>query len=254
MSTSLWQGKFNNTHYGRIYTKIIEGSIKNIRKKLPKSNSNYVYYEFHHILPKSIYTSSANLKIHTWNGVLLTAREHFICHVLLMKHYIKIGYKGHSYKMTRAVTAMTLNGKYTSRLYEKLKLNIQHSEITKEKISAAHKGKKLSESHKLNISKCRLGKKLSATHKEKLSVKSKINQIGSGNSSAKKINIYNKFGEIKFECYGNFKEICKLNSLPFEPLRYSITNNTTLYSTQRTKTRAINSGKLEFIGWYAKIV
>ena len=233
---------------------MIEKSIILNRKKLSKSDNDYQYYESHHILPKSIYPSSANLKKFIWNEVLLTARENFIAHVLLMKHFKKINYKNHTYKMARAVTAMTLNGKYSSKLYEKLKLDMKHSSITKIKMSKSHLGKKLSAEHKINISKCRTGMKLSASHKNKLSIISKTNQLGSGNSGAKQINIYNADSDIMYKCNGNFKAVCKDNVLPFEPLRYSLTHNTKLYSTQRTKTRAINSGQSKFIGWYAKIV
>ena len=40
------------------------------------------YYESHHILPKSLYPLWSNNK---HNLVLLTAREHFVCHLLLTK-------------------------------------------------------------------------------------------------------------------------------------------------------------------------
>lgn len=42
------------------------------------------YYEFHHILPKSLFPQYARLRK---NKVALTAREHFICHKLLYKIY-----------------------------------------------------------------------------------------------------------------------------------------------------------------------
>lgn len=42
------------------------------------------YFEFHHILPKSIFPKFKNIKK---NLVPLTAREHFICHKLLLKIY-----------------------------------------------------------------------------------------------------------------------------------------------------------------------
>lgn len=44
-----------------------------------------VYYELHHIIPKSIAPEFANLRKHPWNGVLLTAKEHFLAHRLLCK-------------------------------------------------------------------------------------------------------------------------------------------------------------------------
>jgi hypothetical protein len=47
-----------------------------------------VYYEDHHILPKSIFPL---WKLKKENMVLLTAREHFFCHQLLDKIYPKSG-------------------------------------------------------------------------------------------------------------------------------------------------------------------
>ena len=45
--------------------------------------SNETYFESHHIIPKSIMPEYANLSIHKWNAIDLTAREHIIAHILL---------------------------------------------------------------------------------------------------------------------------------------------------------------------------
>ena len=70
--------------YRKVYMKIISNAIKDNRKKLKKGAENYVYYEEHHILPKSLFPAWKNRKS---NLVLLTAREHFFCHQLLVKIY-----------------------------------------------------------------------------------------------------------------------------------------------------------------------
>lgn len=91
------------------------------RQKLRPSNENYVYYEEHHIKPKSIYPE---LKDDPNNKVLLTAREHFLAHYLLCKIYKNN--KTSFYKMLCAFQRMTKNTDGThyinSRLYEKLKI------------------------------------------------------------------------------------------------------------------------------------
>ena len=51
-------------------------------KNCDRSKNTDVYYEAHHILPKSLYSSQCKNKS---NIVLLTAKEHFICHLLLTK-------------------------------------------------------------------------------------------------------------------------------------------------------------------------
>ncbi len=45
--------------------------------------SNETYFESHHIIPKSIMPEYADLSIHKWNAIDLTAREHIIAHILL---------------------------------------------------------------------------------------------------------------------------------------------------------------------------
>lgn len=66
--------------YKAIYYKIIE----NAKKEIENGNRYVGYYEKHHIQPKSL--GGTNEKE---NLVKLTAREHFICHWLLVKMYDK---------------------------------------------------------------------------------------------------------------------------------------------------------------------
>ena len=64
------------------YFKIISKAKKSNRKKDGKN-----YYEVHHILPKSLWSKFKNQE---WNQVTLTAREHYIVHKLLLKHFEKL--------------------------------------------------------------------------------------------------------------------------------------------------------------------
>lgn len=119
-------------NYLSIYTKIIEKATQLKRKKSKAS-----YFERHHILPKCVggENSSTNL-------VLLTAKEHFVCHHLLTKIY-------DSPKLKFAFWAMCnqLSGdcqrfhKISSIIYEKAK-----TEFAKVN-SVVHKGKKMPLSH-----------------------------------------------------------------------------------------------------------
>lgn len=81
-----------------------------------RKKKNGVYYESHHILPKSIFPLWKNKKS---NKVLLTAREHFFCHQLLTKIFP-------SYEMICALFYMCNGNKYqrkecSSREYENIK-------------------------------------------------------------------------------------------------------------------------------------
>lgn len=97
-------------NYKKIYDSIIE-----YRKVQPPLKE---YCETHHIIPKSI--GGSNIKD---NLVILTAREHFICHLLLVKIYEN---SQNYYKMVKAFFMMqsesTNQQRYiSSRKYSKLK-------------------------------------------------------------------------------------------------------------------------------------
>ena len=109
------------------------------------------YTEKHHTFPKSIFGNNNRI-------VVLTAREHYIAHVLLEKIYIKrYGINDmRSIKMTYAHSGMKGNGGYVnSYLYEGARkrrseimkgkqytLGIKWSEERKEKVSKMRKGLK----------------------------------------------------------------------------------------------------------------
>lgn len=65
-------------NHQKIYEAIIQKAKYENRVKLSKNQEGYVYYEKHHILPRCL--NGSNDKE---NLVLLTAREHYICHKLL---------------------------------------------------------------------------------------------------------------------------------------------------------------------------
>ena len=109
------------------------------------------YVEKHHIIPQSLGGSNETI-----NLVKLTAREHFICHWLLVK--FQTG-KNKS-KMIYALNGMKRNGdctqryetKITSRVYENLKkqFSIVHS-ATMTGRTANNKGRLMSEEQKAKI-------------------------------------------------------------------------------------------------------
>lgn len=125
-------------NYCRLYTQIVE------RAQAAQRSRDQGYYERHHITPRSFGGSDKKQ-----NLVLLTAREHFICHVLLVKMYKNDRSKYQ--KMLRALILMKGSNanqpRYiNSKLYENLKK--EYSRIRSE----ARKGKSLSAEHKKKIS------------------------------------------------------------------------------------------------------
>ena len=127
------------------------------RSDIVSSESDEVYTETHHILPKSIFPEYKTCK---WNLVKLSARQHFIAHILLVKIFVDANAQR---KMSWAVQKIKGNNKYfNSKLYEivrkklaelgqseenkkkvsltKLSQKLKHTEESKEKISQALKG------------------------------------------------------------------------------------------------------------------
>jgi hypothetical protein len=125
-------------NHEQIYNKIINNAKSQIRSKKDS------YFERHHIIPKTVGGDNSKENI-----VLLTAKEHFVCHRLLCFIYPE------SKSLRFAFWAMCnqLKGdvkrdyKVTSRTYEDAKLKF------KEVNSSLHKGKKLSDEHLLKITK-----------------------------------------------------------------------------------------------------
>lgn len=85
-------------NYQKIYDSIIYNAKNSNRKQFKKNHVNYVYYEKHHILPKCL-----NGNDDVENLVLLTPKEHYICHKLLT--YIYLG----DYKIMCAFSLMTFD-------------------------------------------------------------------------------------------------------------------------------------------------
>ncbi len=71
---------FISNKYKTYYYNIINNAKSQERIKLNHDNSDYIYYENHHIVPKSMGGSNKSC-----NLVLLTAREHIVAHMILTK-------------------------------------------------------------------------------------------------------------------------------------------------------------------------
>ena len=157
-----WPVTVLQNKYTRCYEQIIE------RAQLRTLPAN-TYVERHHVIPRSIGgdNSKSNLAV-------LTAREHFICHWLLIK-MLSPGIERS--KMFRALSLMKAKTKdqhrytspITSRVYEKIKPEVSKhqtvlmtgrvpTESHRKKMSLALKGRKQSEEHRKNSSLARKGK------------------------------------------------------------------------------------------------
>lgn len=106
---------FLDNKYTKWYTRIIENAKS--KRRLRGST----YYENHHIIPKCL-GGERNMS----NEVLLTAKEHYICHLLLIKmvcnskHRTKMAFGFHAMRRSHSKG----NVRFYSKLYEKTKIRI----------------------------------------------------------------------------------------------------------------------------------
>jgi hypothetical protein len=167
-----------------VYEKIISNARNQKRIRV-----NGEYYENHHIIPKCINGSEEKD-----NKVLLTAREHFVCHKLLTYIYKE------NRKIVCAFHLMSIMNKrkygITSRDYAysiELIRNTPISKETKTKISLALTGKSKSPEHNEKNSQRHIGKKYSnETNKKKANVGDKNGMFNKHHSKESIENIRKK--------------------------------------------------------------
>ena len=127
----------NDSKYVYIYEKIVVNAISRIggvsTKVAMKNSANRLlgYVEAHHIVPKSIAPME---RLNKNNLVYLTPKEHFICHLLLVKMF-----KGsmNEAKMLFAVSWLSNKYSVTSVTYSEMKK--KHSLVNREKALAEMK-------------------------------------------------------------------------------------------------------------------
>lgn len=102
-------------NYQTVYNSIIYNA-----KNMSRFKTDKTYYEIHHILPRCLMGSDEES-----NLVLLTAKEHFICHKLLTKIHPKNNSLRHAYWMMCTVTSSNQSRyKVPSSSYERAKKDI----------------------------------------------------------------------------------------------------------------------------------
>jgi hypothetical protein len=122
--------------YKRWYFSIVE-------KAQQRSNLTEEYFEKHHIVPKSLGGSNKKENI-----VRVTAKEHFVCHLLLTKFTEGESKRKMSYALWMMCNAAT---KKHQRYLPKSKTYDISKKIRSIEFSKATKGKKKSEEAKMNM-------------------------------------------------------------------------------------------------------
>ncbi len=153
---------FLDNRYTKIYFSIVDKAAHLGRKK-----TGQVYFEEHHILPLAMGGSDA-----PDNLVMLTAREHFVCHLLLTK--MTVGQ--HQIRMRHAFSFMVLSKSNThqrmpsSRMYETARIFAKQKRDSAwaHNISAALKGRPQKPEAVQRMAASLKGRSLSEEHKRKI--------------------------------------------------------------------------------------
>lgn len=176
---------FIDNKYTRLYYKIISNAQS-------RELSNLVYTERHHIIPRCFGGSNAKD-----NLIKLTAREHFICHLLL----VKMTEKQFKQKMLSAVTRFqqTASTQYRS-------LNSWEYKKLRECAILARKGQR-------------------HTEQAKQKIKDKHHDVsGSNNPRARHIRAISPGGVI-YDLHGGLKKFCKQNGLGYSTVHIILSTN-----------------------------
>ena len=217
-------------NYIKIYNKLIIKAKSESRKK-----SDGVYYEAHHIQPKSFGGKGDGRNTIHPNIALLTPKEHYIAHLLLVAIY------PNSPAMHKALWNMCnvkkdLRFKPSAKTYCKIRTEYikntkglnnhffgkTHSDESKLKISLRAKGRQTflgkthSEESKLKMRESQMGKALSKETKNKIS----LSISGGKHYNAKKI-ICTKTNKI----FGSGKELSEYLNKPFSTIRSYLNGN-----------------------------
>jgi hypothetical protein len=161
-------------NYEKIYYQIINKAISECRTK--QSNT---YYELHHIVPKCL--GGTNEKS---NLVLLTAREHYICHMLLVEVYPnnkKILYAADDMHVIKSGR----NYKVSSRLYNSIKEKLRLVKSESMKINNPMKSDKLRKKRREEMIQHNLMYRLTNEQREKHRISVSKSKLGGKNPNAK---------------------------------------------------------------------
>lgn len=156
-------------NYSKIYSSIIGRARQERRKK-----GQGTYYEAHHIEPLCLGGAGkkSEWRYHS-NIVLLTAKEHFVCHSLLVKMYPESKELAYAFwAMCNMKEGRQVRYTPSSKVYEEARNKVsiflserkgtftgkKHTQETKNKQSQAQKGIKKSEEHRANLSKAQKGR------------------------------------------------------------------------------------------------
>jgi hypothetical protein len=154
------------------YEKIYDDIISKVKAEDRKKIKGGVYYEAHHIIPKCMGGEGHSQKIDHPNIVLLTAKEHYMAHRLLVLIYPSNNKLRFAMRMMINVASGKIKYMPSSRIYSRLREDynkIPFSDETKKKMSKSQTGKIQSKETIQKRVNANIGRKNSEETKQKMS-------------------------------------------------------------------------------------
>jgi hypothetical protein len=225
--------KVKSQHYFNRYLKFIN-YCQNSRKTK--------FIEKHHIIPKSMGGSNDNN-----NLIELTAREHFIAHLLLWRAFRNKQTNFSLWSMQMKQRSFKINSKTYQKLKEEHQIlqsermkkdNPMYKKECKEKISNHKKGKTLSYETKQKMSECRKGIKKSEETKFKMSQSAK----GKKKSDIHKLNLSKNHADIS----GSKNPMFGRSAIKEKNLKWYNDGNTNKFIPEGTQPKGWVRGRLMF--------
>lgn len=168
-------------NYQKIYNQIVERAKQETENRIIKKKAGE-YFEGHHIIPKCLGGEGNSKSYNHPNIVILTAREHFLCHWLLHEIHPenkKLFLAFHRMVICKSKTN-TGRKNFSSKMYKYLRK--QHSHYISGESNGMY-GKNHSEESKLKMSKSAAGNKrwLGKTHSQESKNKISSSRLGDKN-------------------------------------------------------------------------
>lgn len=217
--------------YKKVYYKLMNKAKLENRKK-----SNVIYFEAHHIKPKSFGGEGDCRNTNHPNIVLLTPKEHYIAHLLLTKIYPNSSAM-HTALWNMLITKQNVRYKPSSKTYSKVReayilstkgttnpfYGKSHNAETKQKISIKAKGntrwlgKNHTEDSKIKMSNHKKGKLLN----ELIKLKIKQSTSGGNHYNAKPV-----ICMLTKNTFGSGRELSNYLNIPFSTVRRYLNGTT----------------------------
>lgn len=222
-------------------------------ERMNRDLTECTYTEQHHILPQALFPELRKEKVYLFE---LTARQHFIAHMILHKAYGGVMSKAFHKFQTPSHSKRASYPKITAKQYSVLREEVvrwSSAYFTGRKVSKETRLRQ-SEAQKKYIERLReQGRKhhnsrpFSEEHKKALS-KARRGFVPYNTSY---YDVYDNDGQLRHTFFGNLRDMCKQLGMPADEMISSYLNGgLRVYSKTKITKKALDKGYDQYKDWY----